>query len=206
MKVIIYALVDPITCEIRYIGRTSISLNARLSSHIHRSKYSKEKTYKVDWIKSLLKINCKPLIRKLTEIEGWEESYKFEVNLIEKYKDRLTNYYDRGPGKLRSCREEDKLKISETLKRKYKEGLIKMPKGRVVYVYSRDGSFYKEFKSIAETAKELGISYRTIYKHVHKIKPLFKTKMKSNRKRFLRGSYQYSFKKVKRMHNYNIKE
>jgi hypothetical protein len=202
MKVIIYALIDPLTCKVRYIGRTSVSVNARLSKHIHDAKYRKRKTHKEDWIRSLLKLNCKPLIRKLTEIEGWDESYKVEIGLIEKYKDRLTNFYDLGPGKLRSCKAEDRLKISKTLKRKYKEGLIAIPPGKTVYVYNKDGSFYNEYCSIQETARQLNVYWGTVKKHISGKIPNPTIPTKDGRKRHLKSQYQYSLVKVEKMHDY----
>jgi hypothetical protein len=202
MKVIIYALVDPITCKVRYIGRTSVSMNARLSKHIHDAKYNKRKTHKEDWIRSLLKINCKPLIRKLTEIEGWEESYELEVSLIEKYKDRLTNYYDKGMGYLRQCREEDRIKISNTLKSKYAQGTIDKPIGKTIYVYNRDGSFHSEHVSISETCTKLGIGRTTIKRHINTY-PFTRTASDLNNKRkSLKGKYQFTTVKVDKMHDY----
>lgn len=202
MKIIIYALIDPITCKIRYIGRTSVSLNARLSKHIHDARFNKRKTYKEDWIRSLLKINSKPLIRKLTTVEGWDKSYVFEVNLIEKYKDRLTNYYDKGQGKLRSCREEDRIKISNTLKLKYNQGLIKKPKGKTIYVYKKDGSYHSEYPSISETSKQLGVYLGTVRKHIKGTIPGKFVPTKDGRKRFNKIGYQYSLIKVEKMYDY----
>lgn len=202
MKIIIYALIDPITCKVRYIGRTSVSMSARLSKHIHDAKYNKRKTHKEDWIRSLLKINCKPLVRKLTEIEGWDESYAFEVALIEKYKDRLTNYYDQGPGKLRSCRKEDREKISETLKQGYANGSIARPTGRTVYVYNSDGTYYGEYPSIQETARQLGVYWGTIKKHINNKLTSPNIPTADGRKRYLRTGYQYSAIKVDKMHDY----
>lgn len=202
MKVIIYALVDPITCKVRYIGRTSVSMNARLSKHIHDAKYNKRKTHKEDWIRSLLKINCKPLIRKLTEIEGWEQSYELEVSLIEKYKDRLTNYYDKGMGYLRQCREEDRIKISNTLKSKYAQGIIDKPVGKTIYVYNRDGSFYNEYVSVSEACAKLGVGRTTIKRHINGYHPSFNSPTADGRKRCLKGNYQFNTVKVDIMHDY----
>lgn len=202
MKVIIYALVDPITCKVRYIGRTSVNIKARLSKHIHDAKYFKKKTHKEDWIRSLLKINCKPLIRKLTEIEGWEESYELEVSLIEKYKDRLTNYYDRGPGYLRQCREEDRIKISNTLKSKYAQGTIDKPVGKTIYVYNRDGSFYNEYVSVSEACTKLGVGRTTIKRHINTYPFTRTTSDLNNKKKNLKGKYQFSTVKVDKMHDY----
>lgn len=203
MKVIIYVLIDPNTLKVRYIGRTSRDLYSRLHSHIHVARYETRKTHKESWIKSLLRNNQIPIIRKLTEVEGWNESYQLEVSLIEKYKDRLTNFYDRGPGSLRTCKPEDRLRISETLKQKYKDGLIERPKGKTVYVYNKDGSFLNEYPSIQETARQLNVYWGTVKKHVHNKIPNIDERTKDGRKRHLKTNYQYSFTKFEKMHNYN---
>lgn len=202
MEVKIYALVDPITCRVRYIGRTSVSLNDRLSQHIHRARYGKAKTHKEDWIRSLLKINCRPLVRQLCIIEGWEESYEFECNLIEKYKDRLTNFYDKGQGSLRTCREEDRIKISNSLKQGYSQGTIQRPKGKTIYVYNKDGSFYNEYPSIQETSRQLGMFFSTVKKHINGSLPDPNIPTKDGRKRHLKTGYQFSAVKVEKMHDY----
>jgi len=64
-KVIIYVLIDPLTLKVRYIGRTKCSLEKRLGEHISKSKLEYNFTHKCNWIKSLLKQNLKPIIRKL---------------------------------------------------------------------------------------------------------------------------------------------
>lgn len=202
MKVIIYALIDPITCKIRYIGRTSKKLNDRLSSHINDAKYYVRKTHKENWIRTLLNQNTRPIIKKLTEVNGWEESYKLEVSLIEKYRDRLTNYYDKGPGCLRQCRQEDRIKISNTLKLKYQQGLIARPKGKTIYVYKLDGTFYKEFPSIQETSRQLNVYYGTIKKHINGNLPDRNLPTKNGKKRVNLCGYQFNTVKVEKMYNY----
>ena len=72
MLVKIYCLYDPISCKIRYIGRTTKKiLENRLIEHISKSKYfnkyfpSKNFPHKVNWINSLLKQGIKPGIKYL---------------------------------------------------------------------------------------------------------------------------------------------
>ena len=57
----IYSLSCPISNEIRYIGKTVESLEKRFNRHISYAK--KEKSYKANWINSLLKINKKTCYR-----------------------------------------------------------------------------------------------------------------------------------------------
>lgn len=192
MEVKIYALVDPITMKIRYIGRTIGTINGRLSQHIHEARYLKKYTRKSNWVNSLLKINSKPLVRQLTIINSWEESYKFETELIGKYKNRLYNNYDRGIGELRNLTEKDKKKISDTLKQGYIDGRIKIPEGKTIYVYNKDGSYYKEFESISKTAKELGYYFKTVSKHIN-------GKLAG---KYPKKGYQFSTIKVEKMHDF----
>ena len=62
----IYALVDPRTNEIRYIGQTIKKPKHRLSEHITESKRYNS-THKQKWIMSLLKIGLKPSVVILEE-------------------------------------------------------------------------------------------------------------------------------------------
>lgn len=163
-EVIIYGLVDPITLEVRYIGRTRCSLKKRLAEHISKAKYNCCKTHKGAWIRSLLKINSKPYIRKLTSVIGWKESHDLERSLINKYKDRLVNHDDRGEGGFRIYTKEQRKNISETLKQYYKIHQIKT--ATPIFVYNYDGSFYKNYPSIAEASRDTGIYHGTISKHL----------------------------------------
>lgn len=168
MNVNIYSLSVPDTLEIKYIGRTKNSLKKRLSGHIASAKKKVFKTRKDNWLLNLLKENKKPIISLLTIIEGWEESYLYEQNLIKEYLDKgyvLYNLKDLGVGHTLPCREDVKLKISETVKKLHREGLykdtiIKVP----VTIYDLDGNNVQTFKSITDCAKFLNISLKHLEK------------------------------------------
>jgi hypothetical protein len=165
-KVKIYVLIDPISLKVKYIGRTKIkNLNTRLSQHINKAKYYKDNTHKSNWIRSLLKINSRPYIKKIATVDGWSESYIFEKNLISKYKNRLINHNDRGEGGVNTIVTVDqRKKISETLKNYYKTHQIKTV--TEVHVYNYDGTYYNSYISIIEASKVLGIYHGTISKHL----------------------------------------
>ena len=55
-KVKIYALINPNTKEIRYIGKTANTLNTRLYQHLKDTNCN---THKFKWINSLKKQNNK---------------------------------------------------------------------------------------------------------------------------------------------------
>ena len=60
----IYALVDPITFEIRYIGKTN---NQYQRYHQHLSENNK--TYKCHWVQSLLARGLLPILQILEEVD-----------------------------------------------------------------------------------------------------------------------------------------
>ena len=135
----IYALCDPETEEIRYIGKAN-SIRRRYSDHINECKTSKI-SHKISWIKSLLSKGKKPLIKILDEVP--QDDWKiWEVYYIELYKSKganLTNLTEGGQGgngykhseesreKMRKSKlgiklsEEHKLNISEAVKQKAEE-------------------------------------------------------------------------------------
>ncbi|NCD07773.1 MAG: hypothetical protein EOL97_16815 [Spirochaetia bacterium] len=100
----IYALVDPDDLDTyRYIGKTKMTLRKRLQSHIDESKSAiklyKKRTYKINWIYSLLKRGKRPLIVLVDECSEfeWVEKEKF---YIKKYSElfKLTNESEGGYG------------------------------------------------------------------------------------------------------------
>lgn len=68
----IYTLKDPITNEIRYVGKTNKSLKIRYNAHISAYKLSREKSHKNSWIISLKNKGLKPVIELLDIVENSE--------------------------------------------------------------------------------------------------------------------------------------
>ena len=94
----IYTLSDPITGEIRYVGKTS-SLKRRIYAHINECKGDR-KSHKINWIKSLLEKNERPLISILDVINKSDWQY-WEQYWIEQFKQwgfNLTNLTKGGDG------------------------------------------------------------------------------------------------------------
>jgi hypothetical protein len=85
----IYALLDPSTNQIKYVGQTNDidrRFNDHLSSSLNKNSESYD-TYKARWIRKLLSLDIKPIIKIIEECENLEQS-----NLKEKYHiERLTN-------------------------------------------------------------------------------------------------------------------
>lgn len=92
----IYALIDPFTKEIRYIGK-SIRPKQRLNNHCNE----KSKTWRTNWIQSVLKKGKRPellILETLNDNEDWQKS---EIEWIKKGREKgwnITNCTDGGDG------------------------------------------------------------------------------------------------------------
>lgn len=105
----IYALCDPRTFEVRYIGKANNPYK-RYCQHLIDNK----KSYKTNWIKQLLKEGFIPIQQILEECNRneWEEK---EINWIDFYKNKigcnLTNITEGGEGKRGNVSLETRLKL-----------------------------------------------------------------------------------------------
>lgn len=91
----IYGLYDPRDPErIRYVGKTRMTTRKRLQGHIDESRLGKSKTYKVFWIRKLLKENIRPLIKvlELCDEKDWQEREKYWIAKL----NNLTNSTEGG--------------------------------------------------------------------------------------------------------------
>lgn len=95
MSIFIYELIDPITSETRYIGKTK-DIKSRYSDHIN----DKSSTHKANWIRSLLKEDLRPIINVIDEVNKSEQNYweKFYISLYRTWGVKLTNATDGGDG------------------------------------------------------------------------------------------------------------
>ena len=112
----IYALIDNLTNEIRYIGYTSKSLDKRLKSHIYDC--NRTKSHKTNWINSLLSKGFKPIIKQIDETDDINKCLEMEVYHISLY-DNLTNSTSGGESS-KTYRKDVLIKMSENRKGKYK--------------------------------------------------------------------------------------
>lgn len=98
MQVYIYALSDPISKEVRYIGKTK-SISRRLQSHIDFARNKKRKRrYVSDWILGLLCQNLKPLITIIEEVDenNWTERETYWIKHFKNLHFNLCNLTDGG--------------------------------------------------------------------------------------------------------------
>lgn len=101
--ILIYGLIDPKTNEIRYIGKTSKSLEKRLKDHLVDAKSIMNKTStrrkinkRYSWIISLFKDNLSPNIKLIEEVNesNWEERESYWISIFP----NLTNMTKGGDG------------------------------------------------------------------------------------------------------------
>jgi hypothetical protein len=97
MKTIyIYTLANPITNEIRYVGKTN-NIKARYLGHLSKNN---PKSHKANWIKSLTNqgLNPKLEILDIVSIENWKFWEKYWISQLLSWGFNLTNHTFGGEG------------------------------------------------------------------------------------------------------------
>jgi len=117
-KVKIYSLVDPITKEVMYIGRTKARLSARMSSHYYCSRHFSNP--RDIWISNLKTIGLKPIISVIEDVDEsiWREREKYWITFYRNINPNLTNLAEGGEGPTGVKREEEFVKSMSELKSK----------------------------------------------------------------------------------------
>lgn len=77
----VYALSDPRTGEIRYIGQTVVSLSRRLRQHLQKSAL-KSHGHKNHWLKELLAVALQPCIHHMQTVSSLAELDACEIYWI----------------------------------------------------------------------------------------------------------------------------
>ncbi len=175
----IYSLKDPISNEIRYIGKTT-NIKNRLNAHLTRSKNNKY--HSARWVKSLLNKGQRPILEVVEECteDNWKER---EIFWIKYYREKfdLTNILDGGEGGFINTRLGSKWTKEQHANNKIartglsvihtKEGDENRKKGVIAYYsknkkpvlqYDLEGNFIKEWDSAVDAGKWLEISYSDI--------------------------------------------
>jgi len=92
----IYTLTDPRTLRARYVGVTHCPKN-RYREHLHQA--TKGRTHLHNWIRSLVRLGCKPiyLVLEYGKGPGWQDRERFWIVTHRKFCN-LTNLTDGGDG------------------------------------------------------------------------------------------------------------
>lgn len=176
MKTIyIYALIDPSTSNVRYIGKT-VNLKRRYNRHIRNAQDTTCKYHSANWIRSLLNNNLRPelIVIEETDLDNWIDR---EIYWIKYYRNiyDLTNILDGGNGTATYGRlgktntDEHKMKCSLARKgvsinqsdingNRRKSVIAYYDKIKIsILQYSLNGEFIQEWNSAVEAANMLNL-------------------------------------------------
>lgn len=144
MKIKIYKLIDPILKEVRYVGQTKNELITRLVGHIRETETKPFRPLKNDWVISLLLQNLCPIIELIEEVDNSKLAKQREKFWIDFYQQFSPLY---------------------NIMLNNDEDFLKTLAGRhpvTIYEYDLNGIFIKEWKSIAEAARNYNIDSSNI--------------------------------------------
>ncbi len=114
---IVYALIDPRTNCVRYIGKTHRTAHRRLRRHLSTC-YLGGETHRERWLRSLVRLGLEPKIEILQECSDAQELCEAERNQIRLFRESgadLTNATAGGDGGCGPHTAESKAKISKAL-------------------------------------------------------------------------------------------
>lgn len=145
MKVNIYALIDPETNKVRYVGKTRKSIEKRLAEHLEPYRLRLH-NYKNHWIKSLLEKGLTPKIELISEVpeDNWQYWECYYISLYE----GLTNLTAGGEGN-NNLAEVCRKQISEKNSKK-------------IIQYTLSGEFIKIWNSGVEACRFYNLKSTTI--------------------------------------------
>lgn len=186
MKTKIYALTQPGTEEIKYVGKTNYELKRRLTEHIKTGR-KKKKNYKESWISSLLKQNLEPKIILIDEVENseWEFWEKYWISQFKTWGFNLTNGTDGG--------------ISPFVTHLIQATALKKANNkrrRKIIQYDLNGKFIKIWKSVTEAAA----NNSALRKHISRA-----SKNKKSAGGYMWRYYEKNFNKKIEPYNFDYK-
>ena len=199
----IYALKDPISSEIRYIGKTKNSLQKRLYEHC-TIRNLKPNNHKNNWIKYLLKSEQRPIIVLIEEVEelNWQEREIYWINFYKNKGSNLTNSTDGGEGGNGTKKTKEHIENFINIKRKngtlrrspecrkrisdshkgkklsseHSEKLTAYGKSKMKMIIqlTREGKFIRISEGIRVCAKELNINHVGILRCLNNTQKFYK--------------------------------
>lgn len=154
--VYIYALCEPDTGEVRYIGK-AVDPQQRLAHHLYPSALKPE-THKNRWLRQLLAQGLKPTTSILESVTDrpWQEA---EREWIARYREsgaNLTNILDGGIGGLMSTELSDEIRARWSALRRGRKGLPMPPELRAKLLAIHTGAKRSEQTRALLRAKALG--------------------------------------------------
>jgi hypothetical protein len=90
-RVVVYALENPMTGVVRYVGRTRRDLRARYRQHLNRAAKGEGSVAVDAWISKLAAYGLRPALRVLEEVTDGDDGAEEEGYWIERYQDTILN-------------------------------------------------------------------------------------------------------------------
>ncbi len=108
-KVFIYILSDPITDEVRYVGKT-LYLRKRYMEHLGHARRNKRKSHKNSWIRGLILKGLEPRMKVVQEVIScdevvWQEAERRWIEFYQAAGCVLTNLASGGHGGMKHSEE-----------------------------------------------------------------------------------------------------
>lgn len=195
---VIYCLCDPITEQVRYIGKT-VNLYNRIKKHYKKSEL-KKKTHKNMWILSLIKNNFRAKVLILEECDDLDQLNNAEIKWIKYYKEMgadLTNGTNGGTGGKMSLDSIEKMRNSKRGKKLSDEHKKRISEGNKGRQFSEEtkrkiGNRHKGKIVSEETKIKLSIAHIGQISWNKGKSPSYETKMKmkESRLKFLNKQLQ----------------
>lgn len=195
-NIIIYTLSDPITNDVRYVGKTSLSIQLRYNNHIYKSRL--KRTHKDCWIQSLLSNNLKPIIEVIDEcsFENWILFERYWICQMKVWGFDLTNHSVGGEGAsgylFGPMKEETKQKLSNKMKGRKTHDIIftdeiknKISKSKFKPIQQFDlyDNLVKEYSSLIEAANSIRLTVSAISKTI-------------KNEKYTAGGYRWKYKPI----------
>lgn len=133
--VLIYGLIDPLTNELKYIGKTHSTLRRRLLGHLNDVKRGRVYIPRHKWIAGLLLLDTQPEIFAIEEVKesAWRDAEQFWISYFRFIGCQLLNATDGGDGLCSyKHREDTKARQSESAKRRYENSAERKKTGDAV--------------------------------------------------------------------------
>lgn len=177
-NVIIYALIEPITGQIKYIGKTKQLLNKRLSAHLCESK--KSNTKKNTWLRNLKKKGLKPKIEELDMVPAleWEFWEQYWISQFKAWGFELKNTDEGGKGQSSEFMRKNNPMFKKACRDKMAKSLI-------------GNQFAKGYKHSEETRKKTSTGTKEYYKNNPRTKEHNQKIAQKNKETKKNPVYQY---------------
>lgn len=177
----IYTLNDPLTNEVKYVGRTIQKLSDRLKKHLRAIVNESDKSNRKNWILELNTNNLTPTINLIDIAYSKEDANLLEIKYISFYKEKgldLLNMTIGGSGsygykhseetlnrlKGKTFSEETKNKLSKIRKEEWEkktdeeklDNIISQKNRKTILQFDLENNLINEFLSLRQIERDLG--------------------------------------------------